>query len=223
MKSKTFEENKKIALLNKYTDVYNNLDNLCWSIPTRVFAANLVSSIAVAFRPPAEGVHQNGFIFVIVFSVLSIVNYLGSKSLWRLWMDQVRMGYAIKRFDEPMGYFRSRHENPECFDLWKDSRGQFSLFNCLENTVVRSSARGLNVLMLLLLSYIFAAIAAIGLAGLLVVKNHLSFYLFLGTVVRDNYLIILFLLLIMPIFYVPIHYLIKLEDDSVRRHRKKSN
>lgn len=191
MVSKTFEENKKIALLNKYTDVYNNLDNLCWSISTRVFAANLASSIAVAFRSNSDGHSQMQFAFVTVFFVLAIVNFLGAKSLWKLWNDQVQMGYAIKRLDDPIGYFRTRHQDPETFKSWSDLRGKFGLVGPLTKSLVWSSARGLNVNALLILAYAFAAIAITGVIGIFIADDHFYIFEAVGNFAKKNYWLII--------------------------------
>ena len=177
-----FQDQKNISLIGRYVEVYNNLDSLCWNIPTRVFAANLVSSIAVAIKSPSNANEkgQIAFIFIIVFTTLAIVNYVGARSLWRLWLDQIRMGYILKAHDISNGYFVLRHNTPTEFNIWEEKRGKFKIRNIFLNYFIEDSARDLNVIFMMLITVIFSIVVILALIGIVFQGNHLYLFNVLG-------------------------------------------
>jgi len=94
---------------NSYINVYNNLDNLLWRIPSIFIggAAILLGFVAnIASNPDASLSHE---LWATMFFLVGTLFLLGTYSMSRIRIHHTRMGEELKAL-EPIGYFRTRGE-----------------------------------------------------------------------------------------------------------------
>lgn len=101
-------ENQEIdSRFSSYINVYNNLDNLLWRIPSIFIggAAILIGFIAnIVSQPDASLSHE---LWAIIFFLIGTLFLLGSYSMSRIRIHHTRMGDELKAL-EPIGYFHTR-------------------------------------------------------------------------------------------------------------------
>ena len=185
------------ALLSAYTSTYNNLDTLCWSIPTRVLAGNLAVLTFISIHRPTDV--TDFLLLILSLLVLSLINKLGASALHKLWLDHTRMGYWIAVLEEDLappaasrtglkhyqgassppttsGYFTDRHETNVGFDEWAGSKHATatlsgylrSLRRARGSKRVKRGARASNVVFMQAASAALAVIAGLSLIALVI-------------------------------------------------------
>lgn len=185
--------------ISSYTTTYNSLDALCWGIPTRVFAANVVLLGILSAHGIEDPVDVG--LTAIGLVVLGVTNWLGAKSLHRLWLDHTRNGYWLALAERELagpdvsedsafaknvrltfgddadavgavGYFDHRHRSQkETFAAWKASTHSDLRWRRLWPWDRFTSARQRNVIFMNVTSFVFLASAVAMLAALLLGRS----------------------------------------------------